>query len=77
MRENIIMASSRMGDNNHKLSFMCLKTDPSIPAVVFTCFMEELITSCVDSGLVCSRILIPLRSFSKHLNSKLQPCIHV
>ncbi len=41
-------------------------TDPSIPAEVFTCFMEELITICVDSRLVYGHILVPLKSLSKH-----------
>lgn len=49
--------------------------DPSIPAVVCTCFMEELIISCMDSGLVCSHILVPLRSFSKNFNSTTQPYV--
>lgn len=42
----------------------------------FTCFMEEFITSCVDSRLVYSCILVPLRSFNKHLDSTMQPYIH-
>lgn len=50
-------------------------TDPFIPAVVFTCFMEELITICVDSRPVYGHILGPLKSFSKHLNSTTQPYV--
>lgn len=51
-------------------------TDPSIPAVVFTCFTEELITSCVDSCLVYGHILVPMGSFNKHLYSTTQPYVH-
>lgn len=47
----------------HNLPFMSLIQIPLSPEV-FTCFVEELITSCVDGRHVCSYILVPLRNCS-------------
>lgn len=52
-------------DHSHNHLFMHLNTvagtDPSVPATVFKCFTEELITIREDSRPVCAHILVPLK----------------